>query len=174
MHKWVLYLLVILLYASVTVWAQEIEGTLLMLDEYELIETKMDDGVLRPDLITFFASLLEAHPRLSFIFTGSRHLEGRKREYWSILIGKSLYRRISFLSEQDALRLIMEPVQDLVVYPRGIPERIVRLTAGQPFYTQVMCQNMIDRLNEVERNRVRHKRTWTQWRRSWRITHFRR
>jgi len=130
---------------------------LLMLDEYELIETKMDDGILRPDIITFFASLLEAHPRLSFIFTGSRHLEGRNSEYWSILIGKSLYRRISFLSESDALRLITEPVMDNVVYPRGIPEQLVRLTAGQPFYTQVVCQNMMDRLNEVERSRVRQE-----------------
>ena len=130
---------------------------LLMLDEYELIETKIDDGTIRSDLITFFASLLEAHPRLSFIFTGSRHLEQRNVAYWRVLIGKSLYRRISFLSEGDALRLIMEPVTDQVVYPRGIPERIVRLTAGQPFYTQVICQNMMDRLNEVERNRVRQE-----------------
>ncbi|MFC1715181.1 two-component regulator propeller domain-containing protein [Candidatus Poribacteria bacterium] len=130
---------------------------LLMLDEYELIESKIDDSILRSDIITFFASLLEAHPRLSLIFTGSRHLEGRNAEYWSILIGKSLYRRISFLSESDALRLITEPVADRVVYPRGIPERIVRLTAGQPFYTQVVCQNMMDRLNEVERNRVRQE-----------------
>jgi hypothetical protein len=74
-----------------------------------------------------------------------------------VLIGKSIYRRISFLSEQDALRLITEPVKDQVVYPRGIPERIIRLTAGQPFYTQVTCQNMMDRLNEVERNRVRQE-----------------
>jgi len=130
---------------------------LLMLDEYELIESKIDGGILRSDLITFFASLLEAHPRLSLIFTGSRHLEDRNRDYWSILIGKSLYRRISFLSEPDALRLITEPVADRVVYPRGISERIVRLTAGQPFYTQVVCQNMMDRLNEVERNRVRQE-----------------
>jgi hypothetical protein len=133
------------------------KSLLLMLDEYELIETKMDDGVLRPDLITFFASLLEAHPRLSFIFTGSRHLEQRNVEYWRILIGKSLYRHISFLSERDALRLITEPVSDQVTYPRGIPERIVRLTAGQPFYTQVVCQNMMDRLNAVERSRVRQE-----------------
>jgi hypothetical protein len=133
------------------------KSLLLLFDEYELIETKMDDGILRSDLITFFASQLEAHPRLSFIFTGSRHLEGRNQEYWSILIGKSLYRRISFLSQQDALRLITEPVADRVVYPRGIPERIVRLTAGQPFYTQVVCQNMMDRLNEMERNRVRQE-----------------
>ncbi|MFC1714943.1 two-component regulator propeller domain-containing protein [Candidatus Poribacteria bacterium] len=132
-------------------------GLLLLFDEYELIESKIDDGSLRPEIITFFASLLEAHPRLSFIFTGSRHLEGRNIPYWRVLIGKSLYRRISFLSERDALRLITEPVADRVIYPRGIPERIVRLTAGQPFYTQVVCQNMMDRLNEVERNRVRQE-----------------
>ena len=110
---------------------------------------------MRPDFITFFASLLEAHPRLSFIFTGSQHLEGRKIPYWQVLIGKSLYRRISFLAERDAIRLITEPVSDRVTYPSGIPERIIRLTAGQPFYTQVVCQNLIDRLNEVERDRVR-------------------
>ncbi|MFC1714044.1 two-component regulator propeller domain-containing protein [Candidatus Poribacteria bacterium] len=132
-------------------------GLLLLLDEYELIESKIDDGVLRPDIITFFAGLLEAHPRLSFIFTGSQHLEGRNISYWRVLIGKSLYRRISFLSERDALRLIAEPVADRVIYPRGIPERIFRLTAGQPFYTQVVCQNMMDRLNEVGRNRVRQE-----------------
>ena len=91
------------------------------------------------------------------IFTGSRHLDGRNTDYWSILIGKSLYKRISFLSESDAIRLITEPVADRVTYPRGIPEHIVRLTAGQPFYTQVVCQNMMDRLNEVERNRVRQE-----------------
>ena len=74
-----------------------------------------------------------------------------------MLIGKSLYRRISFLSEKDALRLITQPVADRVTYPSGIPERIIRLTAGQPFYTQVVCQNMMDRLNEVERDRVRQE-----------------
>jgi len=133
------------------------KSLLLLLDEYELIELKIADGILRSDLITFFASLLEAHPRLSFIFTGSRHLQRKSTEYWNILIGKSLYRRISFLSVEDAVRLITEPVQDLVAYPRGIPERIIRLTAGQPFYTQVVCQNMMDRLNEAKRNRVRQE-----------------
>jgi len=133
------------------------KSLLLLLDEYELMETKIDDSILRPDLITFFASLLEAHSGLSLIFTGSQHLGGRNRDYWSILIGKSLYRHISFLSEQDALRLITEPVADRVTYPRGIPERIVRLTAGQPFYTQVVCQNLVDKLNEVERSRVRQE-----------------
>jgi len=130
---------------------------LLLIDEYELIESKIDDGVLSSDIITLFASLLEAHPRLSFIFTGSRHLEQRNPDYWRILIGKSLYWHISFLSERDAVRLITEPAKESVIYPVGIPESIIRLTAGQPFYTQVVCQNLIDRLNEVKRNRVRQE-----------------
>lgn len=69
-------------------------------------------------------------------------------------MGKSLYRKISFLSERDTLRLISEPVKGVVDYPKGIPERIYRLIAGQPFYTQVMCQNLVDRLNEAQRNKV--------------------
>ena len=66
-----------------------------------------------------------------------------------------MYRRISFLAERDALSLITEPLADRVIYPAGVPERIIRLTAGQPFYTQVVCQNLIDGLNEMGRDRVR-------------------
>ncbi|MBC8231848.1 hypothetical protein H8E77_20045, partial [bacterium] len=99
--------------------------------------------------------LLESYIRLSLIFTGSQHLEQQSTNYWYTLISKSLYRRISFLSERHALRLITEPVREQVIYPRGIPKSIVRLTGGQPFYTQVVCQNLVDRLNESRRNRVR-------------------
>jgi len=130
------------------------KSLLFLFDEYELIETKIDDGILRSDIITFFASLLEKHTKLSFIFTGSRHLEQRNPRYWNILIGKSIYRKISFLSELDTMRLIKEPVKGSVVYPKGIPERIYRLTSGQPFYTQVVCQSLVDRLNAEQRNRV--------------------
>jgi len=52
------------------------------------------------------------------------------------------------------MRLIKEPVKGIVAYPKGIPDRIYRLTSGQPFYTQVVCQNMVDRLNAEHRNRV--------------------
>ena len=138
-----------------TMEAMDGKALLLMFDEYELIEAKINAGVLRPDIITFFDGLLEAYIRLSLIFTGSQHLEQQSTNYWYTLIGKSLYRRISFLSERHALRLITEPVREQVVYPRGIPKSIVRLTAGQPFYIQVICQNLVDRLNESRRNRVR-------------------
>lgn len=130
------------------------KSLLLMFDEYELLEAKIDDGILNHELITFFASLLERYPNISFIFTGSQHLENRNLAYWQILIGKSTARRITFLTENDTMRLIQEPVKDTVSYQKTVPERIYRLTSGQPFYAQVICQNLIDVPNVERRNRV--------------------
>jgi hypothetical protein len=49
--------------------------------------------------------------------------------------------------------LISEPVAGRVVYGRGVADVIYRLTAGQPFYAQVTCQNVVDYMNE-------HKQNW--------------
>ena len=130
----------------------------LMIDEYEMLEQKFEDGNLSTDVVTFFAAMLEGKRRLSFIFTGSRPLNRRRKiEYWRVLFGKSLYRKIGFLSRADALRLIQEPMREFVTFADGIPETIYCLTAGQPFYTQVVCQNLIDYLNEHEKSLIEQK-----------------
>ncbi|MFC1713492.1 two-component regulator propeller domain-containing protein [Candidatus Poribacteria bacterium] len=125
---------------------------LFLIDEYELLEAKVEDGVLSSESITLFAALLERHSRIAFVFTGSRHLEKRRAAFWEVLLAKSIARHISFLSESDTHRLVQEPVKGQVNYARNVPEAIYRLTAGQPFYAQVVCQNLIDRLNIEERN----------------------
>jgi hypothetical protein len=50
--------------------------------------------------------------------------------------------------------LATEPVIERVKYQKGVPQRIYRLTGGQPFYTQHVCQLLIERLNEQKRNKV--------------------
>ena len=125
-----------------------------LVDEYELFETKVEDGKLSRDLLPFLASLLDRHERLSLVFTGSRRLEDRDRRFWRDLLRRSLFRKVSYLTPNDARRLITEPVKDCVVYGRGVVDAITRLTAGQPFYTQVLCQNIVDFLNEQKRHYV--------------------
>jgi hypothetical protein len=127
---------------------------LLLFDEYELFENKIDSGVLGEDILHILSSLME-NQSVFLVFTGSQHLEARRREYWRIL-GKSLYRRISYLDRKDALNLIQKPVADVVRYDDGVVEDIFRLTAGQPFYTQAVCQCLVDALNE------RHSRQATR------------
>jgi len=127
---------------------------LLMFDEYELLETSITDGILSPSFTAFLASLLDKYPRISFIFTGSKHLTERSAEYWRPLLGKSIYHRISFLTKGDTLRLIKEPAGPSVIYEQNVPETIYRLAAGQPFYTQVLCRNLIIHFNTEEKNIV--------------------
>lgn len=126
---------------------------LILIDEYELMESKVDEGKLSPELFTFLAGLMDNKERLALIFTGSRRLEERDRKYWRELLRRSLFRKVGFLSPNDARRLVVEPVADRVAYGRGTVDRIYRLTSGQPFYTQVICQNAVDYLNE-------HKQNW--------------
>jgi ligand-binding sensor domain-containing protein len=126
---------------------------LILMDEYELIEAKVDEGKLSAELFTFLAGLMDNKERLALIFTGSRRLEERDKKYWRELLRRSLFRKVGFLSDKDTVRLITEPVAKRVVYGRGVTDVIYRLTAGQPFYTQVICQNMVDYMNE-------HKQNW--------------
>jgi len=119
---------------------------ILLFDEYELFENKIEAGILKADVLNILANLMEHHSVL-LIFTGSEHVEQRRREYWKIL-GKSSYRHISYLQHADAVSLIEKPVQDKVTYAEGVVEAIYRLSAGHPFYTQAICQSLIDSLND--------------------------
>ncbi|MBN1797368.1 MAG: PEGA domain-containing protein [Spirochaetales bacterium] len=125
---------------------------LFLLDEYELIEAKIRDHSLSESVIHYLAGTLESDYRISFIFTGSTNLENRKEEFWKVLLGKSIYRKISYLSRNDTYRLISDPLHEYIEYPEEILSTIYRLTGGQPFYTQVICQNLVDILMEEERN----------------------
>lgn len=132
----------------------KIEGKKLVLtfDEYELIETNIDAGIISERVLNLLASLIE-HYNVFAVFTGSDHLEERNRDYWSLFLSKARQKRISFLHHRDTIRLITEPLAGEVEYEEGVPERIAALTAGQPFYTQVLCRSIVDRLND-ERKRV--------------------
>jgi hypothetical protein len=63
-------------------------------------------------------------------------------------------KEVSFLSRDDAVALITEPVRDFVRYDKKAVDSIWRLTAGQPFFTQVICLQIIEELNLKQKNRV--------------------
>lgn len=130
------------------------KNILFLIDEYELIESKIVEGSLNKNFVPFLAGVLESERKISFLFTGSKKLDDRKAPYWNILFAKSMYRNVSFLSRNDTLRLVTEPVKNTVTYDKKVLDQIYRLTAGQPFYTQVVCQNIVDHLNDHQKNHV--------------------
>ncbi len=120
----------------------------LLFDEMENLEYKLARGDLSSDILLFLAGLLDSNLRVSFVATGSDRLEARRLPDWNILVPKTISRKIGLLAREDALRLIEEPAQGYFVYDEGIPDRILRMTAGHPYYTQVICQTQIDYLNQ--------------------------
>lgn len=120
----------------------------LLFDEIENLEHKFKRGALTTSVLFFLAALLDGETAVSFVATGSEQLENLEFPDWNILTRKTIPRRVGLLSPEEALRLIVQPVQGYVLYDEGIPERILRLTAGHPYYTQLICQTTLDYLNQ--------------------------
>ena len=130
---------------------------LFLIDEYELIESKVNEGSLTENFIPYLAGLLESEMMISFIFTGSTILEDRENKIWQILFAKSLFRNVSYLSRDDCLRLIKEPVKDRIDFNLEALNMIYMLTAGHPFYTQVVCQNIVDYVNQQQNTQIQEE-----------------
>jgi tetratricopeptide (TPR) repeat protein len=125
---------------------------LFLFDEYELIEDKVTDGKLSKDIFHFLSGLVEHKPGFFLIFTGTHLLQELEKAYWHPLLQRCDYRNISYLTENDTRRLISVPVKDKVFYLGSSVNDIMRLTAGQPFYTQLVCRSIVEMLNEQQRN----------------------
>ena len=146
-------------YAGFTAFMDEAMGEIggrqliVLVDEYELIEHKVGQGKIKTEIFDYTTSLLERFPRqLSLILTGSRSLEAHPA--WHSLLGKSIARKISFLSPRDATDLICDPLKDQVAFSPEAVGDLIRLTHGQPFFTQLLCQTTVELLNEQRGNRV--------------------
>jgi hypothetical protein len=124
---------------------------LLLIDEYEILEAKIIEGCLSHNVLIFFAGLLESE-QVSFVFTGSKRLEMRDEKLWGgELLQKAVSRKISFLTKDDTARLVTQPLANRVTFAPEVVAHIYTLTAGQPFYTQLICQNLVYHLNEVKK-----------------------
>jgi AAA+ ATPase superfamily predicted ATPase len=126
----------------------------LLFDEYEIFESHIAKNLISTQVLDVFSNWLDHKEGVFMVFTGSDRLEERDERVWGRFLQKGEHQRISFLSRNDAFRLINDPLQDVIEYEEGVPEKIWELTSGQPFYTQVFCQALVDHLNEVREYRI--------------------
>jgi AAA+ ATPase superfamily predicted ATPase len=122
-----------------------------MFDEFELIESKIAEG-MDAGVLNYFRNLMQHRDSLIFVFTGTHRLQEMTRRYWSILFSIALNREISFLEEEDTQRLITEPVRDRLEYDDLTIEKIIRVTHCQPYLVQLICQQLVNYLNGQQRN----------------------
>ncbi|RJQ65149.1 MAG: hypothetical protein C4519_28870 [Desulfobacteraceae bacterium] len=119
-------------------------GLLLMLDEFDKLQEGIDSGVTSPQVPENIRFLVQTYPRFSAILTGSRRLKRLREEYWSALYGIGTRFGVSSLPEPAARRLVVEPVRGRLTYTSEAVERAIRLTAGQPYLLQCLCNRIFD------------------------------
>jgi hypothetical protein len=88
---------------------------------------------------------------LNFIFAGTHRLEEMGSDYWSVLFNAALYKHISYLSDNAAKRLIRDPVEPNIVYDDLAIDKILRVTAGHPYFLQLVCYTLVNNAN-IERD----------------------
>ena len=125
---------------------------LLMFDEFEELQKRVEDGKLDAEVFPFLRNLMQHEEPLDFVFAGTHKLEELGAEYWSILFNIASYKKITFLSHDDAQRLIVEPVKPHLEYDPLAIERIIGVTGGHPYFTQVVCHELVSYHNETQRS----------------------
>ncbi len=129
---------------------------ILMFDEFEELEVKVDSGLLDKNIFSYLRHLMQHTKQLAFIFTGSFKLEDLKTDYWSIMFNIAIYKRVSFLSELETKELITEPVKEYnMIYDPLALEKIYRLTHGHPYFTQLLCHALVNLHNSEKKNYIK-------------------
>ena len=125
----------------------------LLFDEFEELQRRVEDGRLQPEIFQFLRNLMQHDSRVDFVFSGTHKLEELGAEYWSILFNIAAYKPITFLSDDDMLRLIRNPIADYnLEYDPLAEERIIKVTAGHPYFSQLVLHEMVVLHNETQRS----------------------
>lgn len=114
---------------------------LLMFDEANRLAEKVASGDLPPDVFNYLRSLIQQANKVNFLFCLGNRLEANTRGS-SQLLNLAVYRKISFLERDFAEALITQPVANYYHLTQPAIERILQLTSGQPYYTQLLCHNL--------------------------------
>lgn len=125
---------------------------LLCLDEFQRLDEVITATGSRAAL-NFLRDLLEHRRRWRLLLAGSTAAE-EMAAYWSDALINTRRVRISYLLPAEARELIEHPVPGFEAQMRYEPtavETILRLTHGQPYLVQLLCAELVDRLNLDQR-----------------------
>jgi type I restriction enzyme M protein len=117
---------------------------LLMFDEFDLIQAGIDSGVTGSQVPENFRHLLQDHPQIAAILTGSLKIRRLRQEYWNVLfnLGQSL--QLRGLEPAEAAELVTQPVHGHLAYAPEAVTEIVRFTGCQPLLIQTLCGRLFD------------------------------
>jgi len=132
---------------------RELEGRnlVLLLDEFDVL-SNYNPNSADEHFFPYLQSLIAGHPQLFIV-----PVVGRRVEDMPKLL--SLFRRapqweIGLLDDRSARQLIVKPAEGVLEYEEEAIAAIIELTAGHPYFTQVICFALFGEARQEDRWRV--------------------
>ena len=137
-------------------WLDEVEKTLgdnsalLMLDEFESLDSALTTGRFNEaDVLGMLRNLIQHRPRFKVMLAGSHTLDELQR--WASYLINAQVIKLSYLKEDEAMRLIEHPVKDFALrYEPDASRRVWDVTRGHPYLVQLLCAEIVALKNEQE------------------------
>jgi ABC-type multidrug transport system ATPase subunit len=126
------------------VWAVLGDNQLiLMLDEVTYVDEAVQDQRLKRGIFEYLRHLMQHRSQLNFVFSLGSGIEEMAKDY-TLLFNVALYQKISFLKRPAARDLITVPAQDHYRLTDQAVDRILQVTSGHAYYTQLVCRCVFD------------------------------
>lgn len=126
---------------------------ILAFDEFEQLSDTESVGNLNIKLLfNWFRSVIQNRSRLALLFSGARMIGDMGRGWAGYFVNVERI-KVSFLHEQDAHNLIVQPVPN--IFSEEVAQEIMRVTRCHPFLIQAICKQVIEILNSSSREQAR-------------------
>jgi hypothetical protein len=126
----------------------------IMLDEFGVLMSKVKEGVFDGSIFDYLRGITQRSNRFTFLFTGAYEVRRMQQDFDSILFNMPRVHKVSYLTEAEAVRLIEEPLDDLLVYHPLVVQKIIRITACHPYFTQYICAELVNFARKAQVNLI--------------------
>jgi hypothetical protein len=125
----------------------------LLVDEFTYVYEYITEGLVSPAFMRQWKALLQTGT-FSAVLVGQDSMPNFKRAYPNEF-GVTQDERLTYLDIDEARALADEPLRHKGAsrYKGGSLDRVIELTAGAPYYLQVVCDQLVRRMNR-ERTEV--------------------
>ncbi|NES68983.1 MAG: ATP-binding protein, partial [Okeania sp. SIO2D1] len=112
------------------------KNLVLLLDEFDVL-SDYNPASAREHFFPYLQSIISNHQQLFIIPVIGRRLDDMKNLL--NLFRRAPYQEIGLLDEKSATQLITKPAEGVLEYQQDAIAAILELSAGHPYFTQVIC-----------------------------------
>jgi outer membrane protein assembly factor BamB/AAA+ ATPase superfamily predicted ATPase len=124
---------------------------ILLIDEFEVFNQLIEQKRLDQNFLHYLRSLMQHRLGVNFLLAGAPRVLLIDLNNRSALLNIAQKHHLTRLKDEEATKLITEPVQNLTYDPSAL-ELIHQLTGDQPYLIHLLCEELIRFCNKSHKN----------------------